>query len=609
MYLEFSDNNGKKYIRLCESVRIYDETKQKHIIKKNTIKNIGPVTRFDDGKPDFVERLKASFLAGTPIIEELKPFVSKKIERETYHIELLEGTSDCVAEPKLIANSLLEGILEELDVTQLIRSYKNIYHVNYDAYGFFKLLVFGRLLNPVSKWSTLKQLQDYYTPIVKGEVNDYDIYRALDFIYDHKSAIFNRIDRRMTTKYHRKTDHVFYDVTNFYCETDNPDEDTILEDGGIKPGLRKTGVSKENKKQPVVQMGLIMDQEGIPISIEAFPGNTLDHLTLADTFKHSVSSLQDGKSRYVFVSDKGIGKGNAIAYALENGNGYLTSRTVRGSAEEEKAWILDKDGYIQESENFRYKTRIVRKTFTTSSGVEIPYSEKVLTYWSRKFYEKEINEKRSFYEFAQKFLENPDGFRYDSLDRSLLKKDLKKTVVNKKTGDMISTADLKAVINLDLLKKDFELLGYYTLATSEIHMPDRDMIRLYGNLVEIEDQFRVMKSTLETRPMFVRTREHIIAHLTVCTVALIVLRMIQRQIKLKHPTDYDVFSAGLSADRIQTALNKWTVERIGEIYFRFAGINDKDLLLILDSFGIEIPKKCYRLNELKALKSQIIISM
>ncbi|MBO4229376.1 MAG: hypothetical protein J5938_03390, partial [Clostridia bacterium] len=273
------------------------------------------------------------------------------------------------------------------------------------------------------------------------------------------------------------------------------------------------------------------------------------------------------------------------------------------------AWILDKDGYIQESENFRYKTKIVKKTFISSSGVAIPYAEKVLTYWSKKFYEKEINEKKSFYEFAQKFLENPEGFRYDSLDHNLIRKYLKKSVVNKKTGDLISTADLRAVIDIDLLKKDYELLGYYTLATSEIHMPDQEMIRIYGNLVEIEDQFRVMKSTLETRPMFVRTREHIIAHLTICTVALIVLRMIQRQIKVKHPTDFDVFSVGLSADRIQSALNKWTVEKIGEIFYRFAGINDNDLLLILDSFGIEIPKKCFRLNELKALKGQIKISM
>ena len=309
------------------------------------------------------------------------------------------------------------------------------------------------------------------------------------------------------------------------------------------------------------------------------------------------------------MSDKGIGKGSAISYAIESGNGYLTSRTVRGSSKNEKAWILE-DGYIQESENFKYKTRIVKKKTTSSTGQTIEYAEKVLTYWSREYYEREKNEKKSFFEFAQKLIENPTGFKFDKTTSPLVRKYLKKNVVNKKTGELLKTSDLSAVIDMDSLKRDYELLGYYTLATSEINMPDKEMLQMYGNLVEIEDQFRVMKSTLETRPMFVRTKEHIIAHLTVCTIALIVLRMIQRQIKKQAPaTNGALFTSGLSADRIQTALNKWTVEKIGDVYYRFGGTNDPDLLLILNSFGITIPKKCYKLGELKAFKGIIKMSM
>ena len=608
MYLEFSDNNGKKYIRICETNRVFDPAKNKYVTKKKTIKNIGPVSKFDDGKPDYIGRLKASFLVGKPILEELKPYVCKVVPQEVYNIRLTEGTDDCVADPKLIANSLLESILEDLDISQLVRSYKNIYNVNYDVYGLFKLLIFGRILSPASKWSTMKQLDHYYTPIVKGDVGEYDIYRALDFIYEHRNAIFNRIDKVMTTKYKRVTDHVFYDVTNFYYETDDPDEDVVVEDEITEPGFRKKGVCKENRKQPIVQMGLIMDKDGIPISSEAFPGNTLDHLTLAAAFKNSVSSLQKSQ-RYIFVSDKGIGKGSAISYAIESGNGYLTSRTVRGSSKNEKAWILE-DEYIQESENFKYKTRIVKKKTTSSTGQTIEYAEKVLTYWSREYYEREKNEKKSFFEFAQKLIENPTGFKFDKTTSPLVRKYLKKNVVNKKTGELLKTSDLSAVIDMDSLKRDYELLGYYTLATSEINMPDKEMLQMYGNLVEIEDQFRVMKSTLETRPMFVRTKEHIIAHLTVCTIALIVLRMIQRKIKTQIPaTNGALFTSGLSADRIQTALNKWTVEKIGDVYYRFGGINDPDLLLILNSFGITIPKKCYKLGELKAFKGIMKMSM
>lgn len=155
-------------------------------------------------------------------------------------------------------------------------------------------------------------------------------------------------------------------------------------------------------------------------------------------------------------------------------------------------------------------------------------------------------------------------------------------------------------------------MGYYTLVTSEINMDDKELIDTYGNLVEIETQFHVMKSTLETRPIFVRTKEHIIAHLTICAVALIVMRLIQKQINAKHPefiNDKLLFCNALSADRIQDALGKWKIEKIGEIYYRFCDTDNPDLALILDSFGISIPKKCFKISEIKQLKSKMNLSM
>lgn len=147
---------------------------------------------------------------------------------------------------------LLQSVLPSLN--------QNLYDVNYDVYGLFKLLVFERLLSPASKWAAMQPRNQYYFPVVKGEIGEYDIYRALDFIYEHKSAIFNRIDKVMTSKYQKVTDYVFYDVTNFYFETEKEDDDLNLSDGSVECGLRQHGVSKENRKQPIVQMGLIMDK-------------------------------------------------------------------------------------------------------------------------------------------------------------------------------------------------------------------------------------------------------------------------------------------------------------------------------------------------------------
>ena len=608
MFLEIINNNGTKYIRVSETVRVTDYKTQKSVPKKKTVKNIGPVSRFDDGKPNFIDRLKASYVAGNPIIDELKPYVRSAIPQEVYNIRLCEGTEDCVGHPKLIANLLFEKIFEDLGITMLMRSYKNHYNVGFDVYGFFKLLVSGRILNPASKWSTVKQNDDYCIPLLKEGFQEYDIYRTLDFIYDHRRAIFNRINSVMEKEHHRSMSKIFYDVTNFFFETDEPDEDVVLDDGTIELGFRKDGVSKEHQKKPIVQMGLLMDEQGIPISIECFPGNTLDHQTLATAFQKSVDSVVDPDKRFIYVCDKGIGKGESIVFAIANGIGYLTSRTVRGASKAEKEWIADQDGYTIVSENFKYKTKIVQKTTTLPNGVQLEYSEKVLTYWSRKYYEKEKNERKEFYDFVTKYLEDPHSFRLSSTQTSVVKKYLKKSAVNRKTGELLKLSDLSVVINEEALKLDYNLMGYYTIATSEINMDDQDIIKTYGNLVEIEEQFHIMKSTLETRPMYVRTEEHIVAHLSICTIALIVLRLIQKTIKKRHPEllkNELLFNNILSADRIQTALKKWMLETIGDTYYRFCNTDDTDLSLILNSFGIDIPKKCFKIGEIRQLKGKM----
>ena len=564
MYLEFADNHGKKYIRVCETIRVTDEVTHKSKTKKKTIQNIGPVARFDDGKPDFIARLKASFESGRPIIEELRPYVSKEVKQEIYNIRLVEGTDECIGSPKLVSNLLLEKMFEELDLSQLIRSYKNRYEASYDVYGFLKLLVFSRLLDPSSKWATVQKRVNYALPIIKGEIQEFSVYNCLDFIYEHRRAIFNRINSTMIRNYHRTTDRIYYDVTNFFFATDEGDADEEMPDGNIKSGLRKPGVSKEHRKSPIVQMGLLMDEQGIPISCECFPGNTLDQMTLSAAFRSSVDTVSSNDNRFIYVCDKGIGKGESIGYAIANGLGYLTSRTVRGSSKEEKDWILDENGYVSVSSGFKYKTRIIKKK-TTVNGTTHEYAEKVLTYWSEKFFKKEIAEKADFYAFMQEFIKNPNGFRVSKTQLATLRKYIKPEFINKKTGEVTKSSE----------------------------------------------QFRIMKSTLDARPVFVRKPEHIIAHLDICVLALILIRLIQRQLKEKFSELVDnnmLFCDGLSADRIQSALNKWKIEKLGDTYFRFCDIDDPDLSMILRSFGVNIEKKCYRLNEIRQLKSKIEMS-
>ena len=171
---------------------------------------------------------------------------------------------------------------------------------------------------------------------------------------------------------------------------------------------------------------------------------------------------------------------------------------------------------------------------------------------------------------------------------------------------------MKAFLDFDKVAEYKKSMGYYQIVTSELTMDAKDVIEKYHGLTQIEDQFRVMKSDLQTRPFHVHTPEHMQAHILICMISLIMLRLIQKRILhsgLVHVDEQAVWNTGLSCERIQQALNKWKVDLMPADLYRFMDVDDPDLKLILDAFDIEIPLKLYRKAELKALKKNIKIFM
>lgn len=284
MYVEFFKNNGIDYLRLVESKRVLN-SKGIKTARKKVVYNIGPLSKFDDGRPDYVERLKKSFKAGNPIISSLEKYCGTGNIPVVHKFSIAEGSSDCFGNPKIFSNVLLERILEEIGLRNLFASYKGFTKIQYDVYGFAKLLIFGRLLNPASKSSTNKQNDDYYQPILKNHNSD-NIYDTLDFIFNNKDKIIRRINTSLVKKANRSPKIIYYDVTNFYFEIEDPDEDILDENENIiQKGIRKNGVCKEERKLPIVQMGLFMDDNGIPISIESFPRKYIRSSYLKTCFK------------------------------------------------------------------------------------------------------------------------------------------------------------------------------------------------------------------------------------------------------------------------------------------------------------------------------------
>ena len=607
MFIEVVQNNGNKYLRLVQSIRVVNKDGYK-VSQKKVISNIGPLSRFDDGQPDYVDRLKKSFKAGNPLIPALLPYCSEERPVQSYKFTINEGSPDCFGHPRLFSNILLERIIEELGLRNLFSSYKGFTRINFDVYGFAKLLIFGRLLNPTSKAATVKQNADYYEPVLDDHNPD-NVYDTLSFIAENKDRIIRRMNTSLVKKAGRSPEIIYYDVTNFYFEIDDPDPDILDDDGNIiEKGQRKMGVCKEERTLPIVQMGLFMDDDGIPISIETFPGNTLDQLTLRPALKKNIDGLDF--SRFIMIADRGICNYMNMLHLLDSGNGYIVSKSLLKSSKAEQEWTYDDNGYTSVSADFKYKSRIMKRHVKDENGNSRTLEEKVIVYWSRRFEQRSIKENKKFLDFLEKLEEAPANFRITSLQAKSLRKFLKKEYVNTKTGEMMASSDIRAFIDFDKVKEYRKSLGYYQIITSELTMDDREVIDKYHGLTQIEDQFRVMKSTLETRPVYVRTPEHVDAHLLICLISLIITRIIQKKIRDYKGEKTDAYwNVGLSAERIQEALNKWKVMQLPEELYMFMDIDDPDLALILKAFGIEIPAKLYRKSELKSIKTGTKIFM
>lgn len=606
MYVELTKNNGIPYLRLVKGVR-RPNAKGVMTVTKKTVYNIGPLSKYDDGQPDYVRRLKDSFRDGNPLIPELLPYVGEKPVKK-YSIEFSEGSKYCFASPKRFAPCLLDLAFSALGLDQLFASIKHSSKIEYDLQGIIRLLTYGRLLEPASKMATMRQNDSYYRPLVKSS-NDDNVYDALDVIYDNKQQIIQRMNTCIARGIGRNTNTVFYDVTNFFFEVEQPDDDDLDDEGNvIRGGLRKMGVCKEERKLPIVQMGLFLDDQGIPISIEMFPGNTLDHLTLRTAMKNTVNPLD--LDRFVLVADRGIYSGTNMCHVVNQGDGYIVSKSLKKITKKEREWVLEQEGYTVVSSDFKYKSRIVTRTVTDEDGSKRKIQEKVVIYWSRSFYAREKHENQRFIDFIEKLKANPNGFRVSATQSRSLRKFMKKEILHKETGEIVDSKKLLSMIDDDKLTEFNELMGYYQIVSSELEMDDLEIIDKYHGLTRIEDQFREMKGTLETRPIWVNTPEHIQAHLMICFMALTMMRVIQHKIKKSLPdnTMKDLnWSYGMPGNRFQKALLDWQVEQLSDEYYRMVNVDSDDMNLILKAFNFSIPIDLFTRGQLRTLASNISI--
>lgn len=591
--IECTGPKNGKYLRIVKE-RIILGSGGKH--KKEIIKHLGPLKNWDDGKPDFLSRLRDKYNTEGIIVDDVV-YRNEVVQNDKYKFIIPFSPQNPLtlssAEFYNYGYCVLDAVLSSLRLDQHLGMYKSRHKTDLDLYGILRLLVLSRILNPDSKLGTFEAKDNYYGNPFANIKDVKDIYRALDIFSDLSSSIQGRINTSVTNStIGRKVDLIYYDVTNYYFETMYGDDDVFLtvdevsgdnegntepvydEDGNpivMKRAIRKKGVSKENRSEPIVQMGLFIDQNGIPISYDIFPGSMHDQMTFSEMIASHHMPMNLG--RVVVVADNGMHNQYNLYDLVANGDGYIISKSLRKSWKSMRDFVLNEDGYIVRhtdtdgNPTFKHKSTVYERTLTGRDGKVITVKEKMVVFWSKAHATEDERANAKFVEYLESCKEHPEKFK----DKSKVKRYFKQVQTYKQTGKKVANKDKTTITyELDEAKVEAmqEVYGYYAIVTSETEEDDIDIINRYHNLSRIEDSFRITKSDLEGRPVYVRTEEHIRAHFLVCFIALVIIRLIQIKYQKLYgedlSKDYEIgkhrhWQQGITAERMQEVLRDFRV--------------------------------------------------
>jgi transposase len=450
----------------------------------------------------------------------------------------------------------------------------------YNTNSIMIMLVVSRLLSPGSKKKAFEEKGRYFE---RFNFELADVYRALSHYAKISKDCQRYLHEQIAAKYGRNTKTIYYDVTNYYFEIDKADD------------LRKFGRGKEKRPNPIVQMGLAMDADGIPIHYEIFPGNKLDK----ETFRSVIGEVRKkyNTGRVVVVADMGVITGDNIYYLTggKNLNGYVFSFSVRGGTKIFKNYVLDPEGYVgkdgnlaSEEAEFKIKSRRIAREIhvTMASGkkkMKTVY-EKQIVFWAKKYADKARAEREEVIKKAMALVADPR--KYNKATAYGAAKYVNNLEFDKETGEILEGKQLP-YFDYDKLAEDEKYDGYYAIVTSELQMSDQEIIDTYRGLWEIEETFKITKSTLETRPVYVSREDRINAHFLTCFIALVILRLLQKKTNRQY-----------SAARIIECLNKISCSNEQDNLYLFdyrSEISDA----IGNALSIDFTRKRQRLGEIK----------
>jgi len=562
MNLQVGKSNGRTYLTIVQGYR--DPVTKK--VRHKTIKSLGYLDDLAREYPDPIVYFRN-------VVEEMNKKIAMEKQPITINLHPEEAIVENQTNRKNIGYAALSKLYHELDLDVFFYNYSRRFKSEFNTNNIMKLLIFSRILSPGSKKKTYEN-KDFYFENTEFSLDD--IYRCLTQVVTFKDNLKLHLHKQMKKKFGRTTDLVYYDVTNYYFEIDRQDD------------MKRKGVSKEHRPNPIVQMGLLMDTKGIPISYDLFPGNTNDCETLMPILDKVKRDYDVG--RIIVVADKGINTADNIAFNLAKGDGYVYSQTVRGANKELKDYVLNESGYRHIGENYKIKSRLYPREIAVSNAkggrTKVRIDEKQVIFYSADYDRRAKAEREATLLKAIDLVNNPS--RYNKATSYGAAKYIKNLVFDPKTGEIITTKE-RPVFDEKKLREEEKFDGYYAIVTSEWKKNDEEIIEIYRGLWRIEEAFKVTKSDLETRPVYLSRNDHIEAHFLICFTSLVIVRLLALCLDNKY-----------SISKIVESLNKLSGTLLEENWYVF-DYADEITKAITENLGVDLSHKYLRLGDIKKI--------
>ena len=527
--------SGKVYLSIVDGYWKEGKVKQKVFQKLGYLEDLKK--EFDDPiahYKNYVDELKKEFEAKITTTFDLTK--DNDFEDDTFNV----------------GYACLKKIFQNVDISSVLKDKQYSTKIEYSLSKACELLTYARIIDPGSIKYTYEHKNQFFEPF---DLSLDDLYRSLKPLLECKEDIFKTIWNNTKDKYNRDTSTVFYDCTNYYFEIEYDDDDIKDINGDIiKKGIRKRGPEKNHRPDPIVEMGLLLDSKGFPMSYNIFSGSTSEKETLIPEIR-SIKRRHDA-GKVIVVADRGLNcSDNMIALAgidldKENRDGYIYGQSVRGADQEFKNWVLRQDDYKTEKITnddgeeivFKHKSRIYpRKMYVTrdDKGLtkggnkkkqSILVDQKQMVYYSQKYADKQKRDRQMVIEKAKDLIKNPGAYtKSTSYGAAGYVNNIK---FDKDTGIVCSGSNLS--LNLEKIEEDEKYDGYYSIVTSEEHLSDLELRNIYRGLAKIEETFKITKSEFDARPVNVRLEDHIDAHFLICFIALVLIRILQSEINNRY---------------------------------------------------------------------------